>query len=124
MNCGGASCAWMPLPKGKEDTIMNVKDIIENGSNKSTVLNSLEGQVDQFGGGTYNLFYKFSIYAAVIALMGAGIYLLFSNSGNRSEAKGKLLWSVLGVVLIFSAVGIVAALQTVGNGLFTNFGSN
>lgn len=97
---------------------MNVKDVIEQGSGNSKALDGVIEQVDEFGGGGYNLLYKFGIYAVVIAFMIGGIALIFSNPGNRGEHKSNILWKVIGGVLIFAAVSIVGFLQSIGQGLF------
>lgn len=97
---------------------LKVNDIIENGSKNSTALSGLEEQVDQLGGGSYNLLVKVGAYAVVLALMGGGLYLVFSNAGNRGDAKSKILWIVIGAVLIFGSVGLAVTLQSIGMGLF------
>ena len=97
---------------------MNVKEVIDQGSGNSKALDGVIEQVDEFGGGGYNLLYKFGIYAVVIAFMIGGIALIFSNPGNRGEHKSNILWKVIGGVLIFAAVSIVGFLQTIGQGLF------
>ena len=97
---------------------MNVKEVIDQGSGNSKALDGVIEQVDEFGGGGYNLLYKFGIYAVVIAFMIGGIALIFSNPGNRGEHKSNILWKVIGSVLIFAAVSIVGFLQTIGQGLF------
>lgn len=99
---------------------LNVKDVIESGSKNSTALNGLNDQVDQFGGGAFNILQKFSIYSLVIAVILGGLALVFSNAGNRSDAKSKILYVIIGGAIVFGAVGIVGLLQQVGGTMFNN----
>lgn len=94
-------------------TIMNGGSSLENSS-----LSGLGTKVDDLGGGAYQLVYKVGVYIVVIGFIVAGLRLIFSNSMTRKEAKGSLLATVCGGVLIFAAVGIVVYLQTIGRNLF------
>lgn len=102
---------------------MSVEDIINNGREKSTVFNGLEDQVDEFGGGAVNLVHKGAVYLILLAILFAGIGLIWSNTGNRGDAKSKILWIVVGALLIFGSLSLAVLLESVGANLFATTGA-
>lgn len=99
----------------------SVKDILAGGKDlENSDLSALGEQADNLGGGAYNLVFKASVYIIVIGLILAGLKLAFSNSNTRTEAKGNIVWAIIGAIFVFGAVGIVIFLQTLGGGLFSS----
>jgi len=99
---------------------IDVKDIINSGKSlEESSLKEFGDKVNDIGGGAYDLTFKIGVWCTIIGLMIGGLFLIFSNSGNRNEAKSGIGSKVIGALLIFSAAGLVAYLQVIGAGLFS-----
>lgn len=97
----------------------SIQDIINGGSKlEDSALAPLGNKVNEFGGGSYHLLIKIGGFVLVIALVIAGIALIFSNAQNRNESKSRIVAIVAGGILIFGAVAIATLIQTIGGGLF------
>lgn len=56
--------------------------------------------------------------AAVLSMIGSGLVLLFGNHMQKGEAKISILNKILGVILIFGSVPIVALIISIARNLF------
>lgn len=98
---------------------LSVDEVISEGiTNASSAFNSANDTVNTLFGGAYGVFFKIGIYVIIFGVGAAGLALIFSNSGNRSEAKAGIIWKVIGALMFFGMVSIVALFQTVGSNLF------
>lgn len=63
---------------------------------------------------------KICMTAAVLSIILAGVMMAFSNAGNRSESKSKIVWALVGLVFVFGAIGIAGFIQSMSQGMFTS----
>lgn len=59
-----------------------------------------------------------AVVCAVVATVVIGIKYVYSAPGEKAEIKKKLIPWAIGLVLIFSAVGLVSLVFTISGGLF------
>lgn len=100
---------------------LNVTDIVDKAQQQGEVsaTKGLETKAQELGGGAWRILL---IIGAVLVLIGlgiAGLKLFFSNSSTRTEAKGDILWKLIGAIFFFGVGALVIVLFNVGNGLFT-----
>lgn len=99
-----------------------VDEIISQGESAmgdGGAFSALSSQVDQLGGGSYNVVLKVGIWVIVLLIMYGALKLAFSDSSTRNDSKSGIITKVIAAVLLFAAVGIVVVAQNVGVGLFS-----
>lgn len=99
-----------------------VEEIISQGEGAmgdGGALSALSSQVDQLGGGSYNVVLKVGIWVIVLLIMYGALKLAFSDSSTRNDSKTGIITKVIAAVLLFAAIGIVVIAQKVGVGLFS-----
>lgn len=103
-------------------TQLTVTEIISQGESAmgdGGAFSSVSEQVDQLGGGSYNVMLKVGIWVIVLLLMFGALKLAFSDSSTRNDSKSGIITKVIAAVLLFAAIGIVVVAQNVGVGLFS-----
>lgn len=80
--------------------------------------NSVVSKIDNLGNGGVMIATRVGMFIAVICMIGCGIGLIISNSQKREEAKEKLIWGLIGSIVVFAATGIINLVQSAANGLF------
>lgn len=98
---------------------LTVDGIIEESSDSGT-LDPLVNQTKSLGASGYTLIYTIMVFIFIIGFVIAFIKLFFSNSSERTEAKGDMVWKIVAGVCGFAAIGLVILLATIGSGLFTS----
>lgn len=99
-----------------------VDEIISQGQSAmgdGGAFSALSSQVDQLGGGSYNVVLKVGIWVIVLLIMYGALKLAFSDSSTRNDSKTGIITKVIAAVLLFAAIGIVVIAQNVGVGLFS-----
>ena len=99
-----------------------VNEIIAQGESAmgdGGAFSAVSQQVDQLGGGSYNVMLKVGIWVIVLLLMFGALKLAFSDSSTRNDSKSGIITKVISAVLLFAAIGIVVVAQNVGVGLFS-----
>lgn len=100
----------------------SVNEIISQGESAMSdggAFSAVSEQVDQLGGGSYNVMLKVGIWVIVLLLMFGALKLAFSDSSTRNDSKSGIITKVIAAVLLFAAIGIVVVAQNVGVGLFS-----
>ena len=96
------------------ETILNdAKDAEVSGS-----LKTLSDKATEFGSAGYHIGFLIGTFAALIALIAAGICLMFSNGNDRDEAKKKIIWTIVGAVVVFGAASAVVLISQSSQDLF------
>ena len=102
--------------------LTNTSDVIGQLTNQANVQGAgtgLDQKINQVGATGFSLIQKVGIFAAVIVFVIAGIGFLLASGQDRDDKKKGLVMKVVGIVLIVGATGIVAAIATFSNSLFT-----
>lgn len=101
------------------DNGVDVRQIIAEGeAAENSSLAPAVVTINNILGGTYGVVLRIGIYGIIFAVIAAGGFLAWSNSGNRSEAKGRLIAVICGGLIIFAAVSATALIQKIGVNMF------
>jgi len=115
-----------PLKKDPpKNDVMSQDELAEFLSNKGAAaeggsLAGLNDMVTDYGGGIYNIGQNALIYIAAItvALIGAGFMMHGKNVQKRQELKDGIGWQLVGAVMAFGGVGLLAFIMSAANGFF------
>lgn len=76
-------------------------------------------KVGEIGNGLYSVAAKSGVAVALVGMVIVGIMFIFNSGGQgRQENKGRLVNTLLGVLFIGAAAGIVGFVVALGSGLF------
>ena len=93
---------------------------LTNNANVQGAGTGLDQKINQVGATGFSLIQKVGIFAAVIVFVIAGIGFLLASGQERDDKKKGLVMKVVGIVLIVGATGIVTAIATLSNSLFSS----
>lgn len=102
---------------GSLDVTTIVQDAQESSGVDATA--NLETKAQALGGGAWRILLIIGSILVLLGLGFAGLKLFFSNSSTRNEAKGEILWKIVGAVFFFGVGALVIVLFNVGKQLFT-----
>ena len=84
----------------------------------------LASDVGDISTGIYTIAAKIGIACGVIGVVVVGIMFIYNSGGQgRQENKGRLVNTILGIIFVACAIGLVAALVKLGGGLFASTSS-
>lgn len=104
---------------------LSVQSVLESGQSameSGGAFANESAKIDQLGGGFYHILYKGCIFILLCVVVLAGLKLALSNTNDRQEAKSKLFWTGVGIVVVCSAAAIIVLFSDIGNGIFTDLG--
>lgn len=104
---------------------LSVADVLEGGNDamqSGGAFASQSGKIDQVGGGVYHIMFKVGVFAMLIGLMFVGIKLAFANMNERDEAKKRIIWIVVGCILVFGGAGLIVMIADFASGFVTDMG--
>ena len=99
---------------------LNVEDIVKDAqeAQQSTAVQPIEYKARELGGGGWRILLIVGAILIMIVLGIRALSLVLSNSSTRNEAKGQILWGILGGVLFFGVAALVILLFNIGKTLF------
>lgn len=102
------------------DATLDVKSMLE-ADGASEQLSGLTTMVDNYGSSAFSTGQKLGVYAGALAGVAVAITLMFSGGNNQkvAEVKSSIAPRVIGGLLLFGVIGVIAFLQSMGANLFS-----
>ncbi len=104
-------------------TQVDVDDIF-NTKSDSDMFGGTTQVVTEAGSSLRTLVITVAIIILVIGLIIVGVQFASKNSAKRQEAKSSLVYVIIGAVIVFGAVAIIAFSQNIANSLDSSLDKN
>lgn len=78
---------------------------------------SVQTTVEETGASLYNLIITFSVICLVLGLVSIGIGFAFGSGKQKDESKSKLIFWIIGAILIFGCLSLVGYAKYIGSSI-------
>ena len=97
----------------------DVDSILNDVTNSdSDALNGVTEKAQSLGGATYKLVIIIAMIIFAVGGVVAFIKLFLSNSQQRTEIKGDIVWKALAIIGAAAVIGLITTLFSLGGNLF------